>query len=149
MQAVRDFFVFKLNNCNGKEIATPITVSCQDGCQPIHRCTAIWDTGATSSMISEQLAKALSLTAHGTVKVSGVHGVEDANIYTINLQFNNGFALDNLQVSEAGNNAGFDVLIGMDVISKGIFVVDGVNHLQDGCQIAFAFPAGTNGSGNA
>ena len=149
MHNVRDFFVFKLNNCNGKEIATPITVSCPDGCQPIHRCTAIWDTGATSSMISADLARALQLEPQGTVRVSGVHGVEDAKLYTISLIFNNGFSIDDLQVSEAGNNAGFDVLIGMDVISKGIFVVDGVNHSQEGCQIAFAHPVALNGSGNA
>lgn len=149
MQDVRDFFVFELNNCNGKEIATPITVSCQDGCQPIHHCTAIWDTGATNSMISEELARALQVTPRGTVKVSGVHGVEDANTYTINLHFNNGFTLEDLQVSEAGNNAGFDVLIGMDVISRGILVIDGVNHPHDGCQITFAFPAATNDSENA
>lgn len=149
MHTVRDFFVFELI-CDGREIATPLSVSSTDkNSTPIHRCTAIWDTGATSSMISADLARALQLEPQGTVRVSGVHGVEDANIYTIDLQFNNGFALDNLQVSEAGNNAGFDVLIGMDVISKGIFVVDGVNHLQKGCQIAFAHPVAPNDSENA
>lgn len=139
MQDVRDFFTFTLR-CNGREIATPIAISCPDGCQPIHRCTAIWDTGATSSMISEQIARALQLKPQGSVKVSGVHGVEDANIYTINLLFGNGFVLEDLQVSEAGNNAGFDVLIGMDVISKGLFIVDGANFSGNGCQIAFALP---------
>lgn len=149
MHTVRDFFVFDLI-CDGREIATPLSVSSADKTShPIHRCTAIWDTGATSSMISADLARALHLEPQGTVRVSGVHGVEDAKLYTISLIFNNGFAIDNLQVSEAGNNAGFDVLIGMDVISKGIFVVDGVNHSQEGCQIAFAHPVALNDSGNA
>lgn len=139
MQDVRDFFTFTLH-CNGREIATPIAVSCPDGCQPIHQCTAIWDTGATSSMISEQLATALQLKPQGSVKVSGVHGVEDAKTYTIDLLFGNGFIYEGLQVSEAGNNAGFDVLIGMDVISKGLFIVDGANFNRNGCQIAFALP---------
>jgi hypothetical protein len=141
MRSVRDFFVFDLI-CDGKEIATPISVSCQcsSACVPVHRCTAIWDTGATSSMISEKLARKLNLTPEGTVKVSGVHGIEESNIYTIQLQFNNGFTLNDIQVSEAGNNAGFDILIGMDIIAKGIFIVDGVNHAPNSCQIAFALP---------
>lgn len=140
MQDVRDFFVFDLI-CDGREIATPLAVSCAAGCAPIHHCTAIWDTGATSSMISADLAKALDLESEGTVKVSGVHGVEDAKLYTIDLIFGTGFKIEKLQVSEAGNNAGFDVLIGMDVISKGMFIVNGGNHAEKGCQIAFAFPA--------
>lgn len=142
MEDVRDFFVFNLH-CDGREIATPIAISCPDGCQPIHQCTAIWDTGATSSMISEQIARALQLHPQGSVKVSGVHGVEDANVYTIDLIFNNGFRIEDLQVSEAGNNAGFDVLIGMDVISKGMFIVDGLKFNGNGAQIAFALPANT------
>ena len=142
MQDVRDFFTFRLT-CDGREIATPMAVSCAAGCSPIHHCTAIWDTGATSSMISADLAKALNLEPEGTVKVSGVHGVEDANVYTIDLIFNNGFRLDGLQVSEAGNSAGFDVLIGMDVISKGVFVIDGAKFNGNGAQIAFALPANT------
>lgn len=139
MQDERDFFVFSLT-CDGREIATPLAVSCPAGCAPVQRCTAIWDTGATSSMISESLAKELKLEPEGSVKVSGVHGIEDAKIYTIDLIFGNGFTLDKLQVSEAGNNAGFDVLIGMDIISKGLFIVDGVNNAGKGCQIAFALP---------
>ena len=141
MRSVRDFFVFDLI-CDGKEIATPISVSCQcsSACIPVHQCTAIWDTGATSSMISEKLARKLNLTPEGTVKVSGVHGIEESNIYTIQLQFNNGFTLNDIQVSEAGNNAGFDILIGMDIIARGIFIIDGVNNAENGCQIAFALP---------
>lgn len=140
MQYARDFFTFSLI-CDGREIATPIAVSCAAGCAPIHHCTAIWDTGATSSMISADLAKELDLKPEGSVKVSGVHGVEDAKLYTIDLIFGTGFKIEKLQVSEAGNNAGFDVLIGMDVISKGMFIVNGGNHAEKGCQIAFAFPA--------
>jgi hypothetical protein len=139
MRSIRDFFVFDLI-CDGREIATPLAVSCPAGCAPVQRCTAVWDTGATSSMISESLAKELKLEPEGSVKVSGVHGIEEAKIYTINLIFGNGFTLDKLQVSEAGNNAGFDILIGMDVISQGILIIDGVNHPTKGCQIAFALP---------
>lgn len=139
MRSIRDFFVFDLM-CDGREIATPITISTPNGEQQLHNCTAIWDTGATSSMISQRIAQELQLSPQGTVKVSGVHGVESTNIYTVDLVFNNGYLIPNTQVSEAGNNAGFDVLVGMDIISRGIFIVDGVNHAVNGCQIAFALP---------
>ena len=139
MRSVRDFFVFDLI-CDGREIATPITISTTNSEQQLHNCTAIWDTGATSSMISQRTAKELQLSPHGTVKVSGVHGVENANVYFVDLVFNNGYEIPNIQVSEAGNNAGFDILVGMDVINRGIFIIDGVNHAENGCQIAFALP---------
>lgn len=139
MRSVRDFFVFDLM-CDGREIATPITISPTNSEQQLHNCTAIWDTGATSSMISQRIAQQLQLSPQGSVKVSGVHGVENANIYTVDLMFNNGHEMPNIQVSEAGNNAGFDILVGMDVISRGIFIIDGVNHAVRGCQIAFALP---------
>lgn len=139
MRSIRDFFVFDLM-CDGREIATQITISSPAGDRQLHNCTAIWDTGATSSMISQRIAQELKLSPQGSVKVSGVHGVENANIYTVDLIFNNGYRIPDIQVSEAGNSGGFDLLVGMDVISRGIFIVDGVNHATKGCQIAFALP---------
>lgn len=129
---------------NLKEISTPLSVACGGGCcsihsHPVHHCNAIWDTGATSSMISRRIARELQLHSTGEVEISGVHGVNSANTYIVDLIFACGFMIPGLRVSEADDGGGFDVLIGMDVISRGRLTVDG---LGEGCHITFAFPAG-------
>lgn len=126
-----------------KEISTPISIACGGGCcdissRPLHRCNAIWDTGATSSMISAEVARKLKLHRTGEVQISGVHGMKQTSTYMVDLLFANGFSIDGLNVSEADDGGGFDVLIGMDVIGRGRLLVDG---LGDGCYIAFTFPA--------
>lgn len=124
------------------EIATPITVSCRsDRCEicdhPIHHCTAIWDTGATSSMISKEIADKLGLHPVGQVKIAGVHGSQAANVYEVDLAFDNGCRIPAVRVSEAAAGGGFDVLLGMDVIGRGIFIVDGSG---EGTRVYFACP---------
>ena len=41
----------------------------------------IWDTGATNSVITKEVAKELNLKPIGMTKVRGVHGIKDVNIY--------------------------------------------------------------------
>ena len=142
-----EYFYFTLSaKWKLKEISTPLTIACGGECcgsssVPEHFCNAIWDTGATSSMVSRSIAKKLNLRRTGKVQISGVHGIADTNTYIVDLHFANGFKITGLPVSEADDGGGFDVLIGMDVISQGKLIVDGTG---DGCQIAFAFPAEDN-----
>ena len=137
------YFNFRLSSPEKlNEISTPIAIACGGNrcalnSRPVHRCIAIWDTGATSSMIARHIAEKLRLESTGNVQIAGVHGVKDAKTYIVSLIFGNGFVIPDLPVSEADNNGGFDVLIGMDVIARGKLIIDG---LGDGCQIAFEFP---------
>lgn len=123
------FFQFTL--CTPREIAeiaTPLTAANPE--QPekkVLHCTAIWDTGATSSMISKSVAKKLMLDAAGKTRVSGVHGIEDTAVYYADLIFGNGFVIPRVRMSEAADNGGFDILIGMDIIGRGEFYVSGVS----------------------
>ena len=63
-------------------------------------------------------------------------GVMEANTYTIDLCFDNGYKIANLQVlgGDADSELDYDVLIGMDVITKGDFCVSTVNE-----QTVFSF----------
>lgn len=113
-----------------KEIAVPVSIGCRCGeCEvcgmPERNCKAIFDTGATSSMVSSKTAEELRLVPTGTVNVTGVHGTEKTNQYIVNLIFQNGFIIPGISVSEAGPDGGFDLLIGMDVISRGDFFISG------------------------
>ncbi len=120
---------FQFNLCTTREsaeIATPLAAANPE--QPekkVHNCTAIWDTGATSSMISASVAKKLNLCVTGKTRVSGVHGIEDTAVYYADLIFGNGFVIPHVRMSEAADNGGFDILIGMDIIGLGEFYISG------------------------
>jgi hypothetical protein len=120
------------------EISTPITLRKKEGQTIEESGNAIWDTGATSSMISTSMAKKLQLNPIGTIQIAGVHGVANAKVYNIDILFQNGFTIKNIKVSEASNFGGFDLLVGMDIIKRGVFLIDGI----DGeLKVLFQFPA--------
>lgn len=85
---------------------------------------AQWDTGATGTCISKELASKLKLIPTGLVNVHTPSGIGTMNKYMINLVLNNEVRFVNLSVmdSEIGKQ-GIDVLIGMDIISNGDFAV--------------------------
>lgn len=90
----------------------------------------IWDTGATGSAITKNLAKDLSLIPIGRVKVKGVHGDKDVNVYPVKITLNNEDVSFVLPVTECDdltddNTAMF--LIGMDIISQGDFSITNFN----------------------
>ncbi len=85
---------------------------------------AIWDTGATHTSISQRAANLLELKPTGRVVVHGANQTREANTYKVNLILRNNVQIRNWTVSEIGGLSGnADLLIGMDVISLGNFVV--------------------------
>ena len=88
---------------------------------------AIWDTGATNTVISEKLAKELNLTPVGTVTVSTAGGIREANKYILGLQLPNNLEIQNIMVTGGLLNTDTDFLIGMDIITLGDFAVTNVN----------------------
>lgn len=87
---------------------------------------AIWDTGATNTVITKQIAESLGLEPTGMIDVLGVHSKEKVNTHFIELVLNNNQIRLKLVVTEcptlsADENIGG--LIGMDVISQGDFAI--------------------------
>lgn len=87
-----------------------------EGCKVL----CLWDTGATNSAISARLVQTLNLKPSGKATVSHAQGQTDVNTYMINLVLPNNVGVAFLPVSE-GILSGFDILIGMDIISRGDF----------------------------
>lgn len=83
---------------------------------------AVWDTGATHTVISKNVIQQLSLKPTGKVNAHGVHGSNAVNTYLVHIGLPNRFLVPSIRVLE-GKMAGTDVLIGMDIITKGDFVV--------------------------
>lgn len=83
---------------------------------------AIWDTGATASVITPKVAADLNLAATGKARVTTVNGPRDSNVFLVDIELPNGVRVENLQVTDGDIN-GADVLVGMDIIGMGDFSV--------------------------
>ena len=88
---------------------------------------AIWDTGATGSVISTELAQKLKLNPIGKTKVSTAGGVFEVNKYIIGLKLPNNLEIQNVMVSSGNLGSGVDFLIGMDIITLGDFSITNLN----------------------
>lgn len=86
---------------------------------------ALWDTGATGSVITKKVVEALDLKPVSISRAATPQGEYEAYCYYIDLTLPNNVTVKNLLVME-GKPAGCDILIGMNVISKGDFAV--TNH---------------------
>ena len=81
---------------------------------------ALWDTGAMCTCISESRARELGLTQVNTTQVMGANNEPfDAPVYIVKLRMGK-FILPIIPVIGLPmENAGHEVIIGMDIISKG------------------------------
>jgi len=85
--------------------------------------SAIWDTAATSTVITPRVIDDLGLLSTGTVKVTTSGGPFKSTVYRIALVLASRIGISNLKVTEAPIVKGIDVLIGMDVITLGDFAI--------------------------
>lgn len=90
------------------------------------RCKAVWDTGATMSCISHNVVEALGLVPVKAINVSGVGGRLLTNAYIISISLPNNISFPFITVPE-GILEDSDILIGMDIISKGDLVISNEN----------------------
>lgn len=88
---------------------------------------ALWDTGATSSVVSERVVEELGLGVEGFTSVYHVGG-ELANnpLYFVNLVLLTAVHFPGIEVV-SGKLTGCDVLVGMDIINRGDFAVSNKN----------------------
>lgn len=85
---------------------------------------ALWDTGATGTCISEQIAKGLSMIPTGKKNISTPSGTKEVSTYLIDIALPNQVIVQNVEVCETDiGNQGIGVLIGMDIISHVDFAV--------------------------
>jgi uncharacterized protein YchJ len=87
---------------------------------------AIWDTGASASAISKNVVKALELIPTGKGISSTAGGVLEVETYTINVLLPCNVGISSVQVS-CNDLGDTDMLIGMDIISKGDFSITNNN----------------------
>lgn len=89
--------------------------------------TAIWDTGATNSLITKKVVKECNLKPIDMTVVKQAKGTYTSNVYLVNIALQHGVEFVNFRVTEGGEIHDCDVLIGMDIITLGDFAVTNKN----------------------
>ena len=84
--------------------------------------TALWDTGASNSLVSKAVVEECSLRRVGFDLVTGIGGTFRSPAYLANLALPGGIRIRDLRMTQ-GAVANADILIGMDVIGRGDFAV--------------------------
>ena len=85
--------------------------------------SAIWDTGATNSVVTMDVVNACGLKPIGIAQSHGAHGVKTVDVYLVNILLPNSVLAYSIRVGLGDLPSGSHVLIGMDIISQGDFAV--------------------------
>lgn len=93
---------------------------------PAIEFNAIWDTGATGTVITQEVVDRLGLAPTGMIRTHTANGERDVNTYLVNVRLPNSVGFVALTVACCPLGPGADVLIGMDIIGSGDFAVS--NH---------------------
>jgi len=110
-----------------KAFSPPKSESISLGDYDHKKYNAIWDTGATGSVITKKVVQEFDLKPVGMVEVHTASGINTANTYLVNIWLPNKVLVYNLKVTEGKITGQYEVLIGMDIISRGDFAVTNYN----------------------
>ena len=92
------------------------------------QAVALWDTGATGTCISRELARQLHLVPTGFTDICTPSGKSTMNTYLIDIVLPNSVAVRQVPVCESEIGAqGLGVLIGMDIITLGDFSISNLH----------------------
>lgn len=83
----------------------------------------LWDTGATSSTICRSLAAQLKLPELSDCQLQGVGGIYDSKEYMAGLILPNSVMIPSTSLYGIEDASDFDMLIGMDIITLGEFLI--------------------------
>ena len=92
---------------------------------PIYNVRAIWDTGATCTVITKEFAKEIGLVPSGKTEVTGIGKVSTLeDTFFVNIYLPNKVCIMNLRIAQVDRIAGNGkMLVGMDIIGSGDFSV--------------------------
>lgn len=93
-----------------------------------YECEAQWDTGASGTCISDAIASKLGLVAMGKKTIATPAGKTTVNTYLISILLPNDVLISDIEVCDSHiGEQGIDMLVGMDIISRGDFAVSNHN----------------------
>jgi len=89
----------------------------------VKRYLAVWDTGATNSVVSRKVINECGLQPIGVAKVNTCSGEDITNLFLINIILPNNVGISGVRATEGIMAGDSEVLIGMDIIGRGDFAV--------------------------
>ena len=98
---------------------------------------AAWDTGAEITMISRRVVRALQLKPISKTTIMGIGGDEEVEVFQIHVGLPNDFLYEDLIVY-CGDIDEYDILIGMDLISRSDFFL---TNIKGNTRFYFQIPA--------
>jgi len=104
-----------------------IITSCyigKKGNENLLKYNCIWDTGASESMISDKVVKDLNLEKYGYVMLRTINNEKRSDKYLCSLSLMGHTQSISLNPTCFGKSREFDVIIGMDIISYGRFLIE-------------------------
>lgn len=118
-------------------------ITCVDILKPVPRSgeivvlqsgvAALWDTGASGTTISHALAQKLGLRSMGTRQMLSASGTATTSAYLAGLQITTDIMIPQISVMGFAGAGNCEMLIGMDIISRGDFLVstaNGITHFS-------------------
>jgi len=111
-----------------KEIKAPISIccSCISNEEKSVKIDALWDTGATHSVLSPKIAQDLVLSPVDNLYVGGINTEISSDVVIVTITLPNGMTLPDRRFYVC-NIPGVEVIIGMDIISMGDFNISNAN----------------------
>jgi predicted aspartyl protease len=100
---------------------------------------AIWDTGATGTVITQEVIDALNLESSGTVRTNTASESNVlTNTYYVDIKLPNNLTITMIRVSRGNIAEGVGCLIGMDIITLGDL---SITNLDGKTSMSFRFPS--------
>ena len=131
--------VMFIDNSKTKEEVIKNTTSLQ--IDNNNRFTALWDTGAGCSCVKPSVLEKLKLEKKDIITYREVTGVnsqaQQKPVYRINLILPNNVIFPQWNFVESDIATKADILIGMDIISQGNFIIDNSNNTT---KFSFSMP---------
>lgn len=94
----------------------------------LHQTHALWDTGASKSVVAPSVVQALGLTPVGKTLVAHAGGQSSSPTYLVNFKLPNNVGVAGVVVSEfPGTAGGFQCIVGMDIITLGDLSISNLN----------------------
>ena len=91
--------------------------------------TALWDTGATNTCISEDVVRDLSMIPTGKKNMHTASEIKEFNTYLLDVVLTNNVVVQDIEVCDSDiGKQGLGMLIGMDIILLGDFAISNYNN---------------------
>jgi len=91
------------------------------------KVAAIWDTGATTSLVNDKIVKSLQLKEIGIAQVKHVAGATAFPIHLAAIEIEGGMKITEHRLVSFPSIHAFDMIIGMDIIALGKFCIENKN----------------------